>query len=57
MHGHTVDEGGIDIESIEVEEPSSTKTGVVLSPAMGAVLMSISTVIVAVNARFLRLTR
>jgi len=28
---------------------------VVLSPAMGAVLMSASTVIVAVNARFLRM--
>jgi len=31
--------------------------GVVLSPAMGAVLMSISTVIVAINARFLRITK
>jgi Cu2+-exporting ATPase len=30
--------------------------GVLLSPAMGAVLMSLSTVIVAINARFLRLT-
>ncbi|MBF8294775.1 MAG: copper-translocating P-type ATPase [Bacteroidetes bacterium] len=29
--------------------------GILLSPAMGAVLMSLSTVIVAVNARFLRL--
>ena len=29
--------------------------GVVLSPAMGAVLMSLSTVIVAVNARFLKI--
>lgn len=30
--------------------------GVILSPAMGAVLMSLSTVIVAVNARFLKIT-
>jgi Cu2+-exporting ATPase len=29
--------------------------GIILSPAAGAVLMSISTVIVAVNARFLRI--
>ena len=29
--------------------------GVILSPAMGAVLMSLSTVIVAINARFLRM--
>ena len=31
--------------------------GVLLSPAMGAVLMSLSTVIVAINARFLKITR
>ena len=30
--------------------------GVLLSPAMGAVLMSLSTVIVAINARFLKIT-
>ncbi len=29
--------------------------GVLLSPAMGAVLMSLSTVIVAINARFLKI--
>jgi Cu2+-exporting ATPase len=29
--------------------------GIILSPAMGAVLMSLSTVIVAVNARFLKM--
>ena len=29
--------------------------GIVLSPAVGALLMSLSTVIVAVNARFLKL--
>lgn len=31
--------------------------GILLSPAMGAVLMSLSTVIVAVNARFLRVEK
>ncbi len=29
--------------------------GILLSPAMGAVLMSLSTVIVAINARFLKI--
>jgi Cu2+-exporting ATPase len=33
------------------------KSGVLLSPAMGAILMSLSTVIVAINARFLRIGR
>jgi Cu2+-exporting ATPase len=33
------------------------KSGILLSPAMGAVLMSMSTVIVAINARFLRIPR
>jgi Cu2+-exporting ATPase len=33
------------------------RSGLVLSPAMGAVLMSLSTVIVAINARFLRVVR
>lgn len=31
--------------------------GVLLSPAMGAALMSISTVIVSINARFLKIKR
>jgi Cu2+-exporting ATPase len=31
--------------------------GVLLSPALGAVLMSLSTVIVAINARFLRMVK
>lgn len=31
--------------------------GILLSPALGAVLMSVSTVVVAINARFLKLTR
>lgn len=33
------------------------KSGILLSPAMGAVLMSLSTVIVAINARFLRIKK
>ncbi len=33
------------------------KSGILLSPAMGAVLMSLSTVIVAINARFLKMER
>lgn len=33
------------------------KSGIILSPAMGAVLMSLSTIIVAINARFLRIAR
>ncbi len=33
------------------------KSGIVLSPAMGAVLMSLSTVIVAINARILRVVK
>ncbi len=32
------------------------KWGILLNPALGAVLMSVSTVMVAINARFLRLT-
>lgn len=28
--------------------------GILLSPAMGAVLMSVSTIVVAINARFLK---
>jgi P-type Cu2+ transporter len=31
--------------------------GIVLSPAIGAILMSLSTVIVAINARFLKITK
>jgi len=33
------------------------KSGILLSPAMGAVLMSLSTVIVAINARFLKIQK
>jgi len=31
--------------------------GILLSPAVGAILMSLSTVIVAVNAKFLRISK
>jgi Cu2+-exporting ATPase len=31
--------------------------GIILSPAIGAVLMSLSTVIVAINARFLKMDK
>jgi P-type Cu2+ transporter len=31
--------------------------GILLSPAMGAVLMSLSTVVVAINARFLKIAK
>jgi Cu2+-exporting ATPase len=33
------------------------KSGILLSPALGAVFMSLSTIIVAINARFLRVVR
>ncbi|MDI6606481.1 MAG: copper-translocating P-type ATPase [Candidatus Omnitrophota bacterium] len=33
------------------------KSGILLSPAMGAILMSLSTVIVAINARFLKIQK
>ena len=33
------------------------RAGILLSPAMGAVFMSLSTVIVAINARLLRVRR
>jgi Cu2+-exporting ATPase len=33
------------------------RSGILLSPAMGAVLMSLSTVIVAINARFLKVVK
>jgi P-type Cu2+ transporter len=33
------------------------KSGILLSPAMGAVLMSLSTIIVAINARFLKIQK
>src|SRR5660397_11210 len=46
---------GYNVVAIPLAAGALYGVGVVLSPAMGAVLMSASTVIVAVNARFLRM--
>ena len=46
---------GYNVVAIPLAAGALYGIGVVLSPAMGAVLMSASTVIVAVNARFLRM--
>jgi P-type Cu2+ transporter len=45
---------GYNIVAIPLAAGVLYKTGILLTPAMGAVLMSLSTVIVAINARFLR---
>lgn len=45
---------GYNIIAIPLAAGVLYKVGVLLTPAMGAVLMSLSTVIVAINARFLR---
>jgi Cu2+-exporting ATPase len=45
---------GYNIVAIPLAAGVLTPIGVVLSPAVGAVLMSHSTVIVAINAQFLR---
>jgi Cu2+-exporting ATPase len=45
---------GYNIVAIPLAAGVLAPIGVVLSPAVGAVLMSLSTVIVAVNAQFLR---
>jgi Cu2+-exporting ATPase len=46
---------GYNVVAIPLAAGALYAQGVVLSPAVGAMLMSLSTVIVAVNARFLRL--
>ena len=46
---------GYNVVAIPLAAGVLAGAGVVLSPAVGAVLMSLSTVIVAVNARFLRI--
>ena len=46
---------GYNIVAIPLAAGVLAWAGIVLSPAVGAVLMSLSTVIVAINARFLRL--
>ena len=46
--------GGCNTFAIPLAAGVLYKLGILLSPAMGAVLMGLSTVIVAINARFLR---
>ena len=48
---------GYNVVAIPLAAGVAYPAGVLLSPAAGAVLMSVSTVIVAVNARLLRLER
>jgi Cu2+-exporting ATPase len=45
---------GYNVFAIPLAAGALYKAGVLLSPAMGAVLMSLSTVIVSINARFLK---
>jgi len=46
---------GYNVVAIPMAAGVLATAGLVLSPAVGAVLMSLSTVIVAINARFLSL--
>jgi Cu2+-exporting ATPase len=46
---------GYDILAIPIAAGVLYQAGVVLGPTMGAALMSVSTVIVAINARLLRM--
>jgi P-type Cu2+ transporter len=48
---------GYNVIAIPLAAGVLAREGIVLSPAMGAVLMSLSTVIVAINAQFLRRAR
>ena len=48
---------GYNVFAIPLAAGVLASRGILLSPAFGAVLMSLSTVIVAINARFLRLPR
>ena len=48
---------GYDIIAIPLAAGVLYSAGIVLGPALGAVLMSISTVIVAINARFLKVEK
>jgi Cu2+-exporting ATPase len=45
---------GYNVVAIPLAAGVLAGAGIVLSPAVGAVLMSLSTVVVAINARFLR---
>jgi Cu2+-exporting ATPase len=48
---------GYNVVAIPLAAGVMYSQGILLSPAMGAVLMSLSTVIVAINARLLRLEK
>jgi len=48
---------GYNIITIPIAAGILYSAGILLSPAMGAILMSLSTVIVAINARFLKIER
>jgi Cu2+-exporting ATPase len=48
---------GYNIVAIPLAAGALASRGIVLSPAIGAVLMSLSTIIVALNAQLLRRTR
>ena len=48
---------GYNIGAIPMAAGALYSFGIILSPALGAILMSLSTVIVAVNARFLKIER
>ena len=50
-------EAGYNIFAIPLAAGALASRGIILSPAMGAVLMSASTVIVAINAQLLRRAR
>jgi Cu2+-exporting ATPase len=48
---------GYNVVAIPLAAGVAYQAGIVLSPAVGAVLMSVSTIVVAINARLLRLER
>jgi len=48
---------GYNVLAIPLAAGVLAKQGIILSPAIGAVLMSLSTVIVAINAQLLRHTK
>jgi len=48
---------GYNIVAIPLAAGVFAWAGIILSPAVGAVLMSLSTVVVAINARFLKIER
>jgi len=52
---HSVMSTSSALEKLAELLPCNAHRGIILSPAVGAVLMSLSTVIVAINARFLKL--